>query len=379
MTALRLAASAIADTSGKITFEWPPVSLGYYWYVAVVIPDAPSAGTVTVQITGESVVQALGSQPSPGIEVRGGSRLIVKGVGFDATTPYTAYAIGRISKGTPTGIVPTGPSTLTSATIRGPITISSGKVTVSGGQLTRTGYGLQYTATTLTTADLGNGTTGTVTITADATRTSDMNAKNLTVKATVTLHTGGYRILVQETAQITGTVSNAGTDAPGPTTGGRGAPTGTLLGGGNGTYAAVGGNAPATTNALSGGHGGKAATGHAGGDPSSTTRPPASISISYLRSHVLGGGGGGGGTGSAGAGGGGGGGLWLAASTLAGSGTSRATGGNATPSTGSEHGGGGGGGAAIVACRKVSWSGTVKAAGGSSNGQPGTAALLLFS
>lgn len=305
-----------------------------------------------------------------------------------ATVPTTGYPIGgaitNLTLGPDSTVKITGPVSLavgSSVKLTGPITISSGKVTVSGGQLTRTGYSLQYTATTLTTADLGNGTTGTVTITADATRTSDMNAKNLTVKATVTLHTGGYRILVQETAQITGTVANVGTNANG-TTIGAGAPSGTLLGGGTGGATSTkGGTAPRTTNALAGGHGGKGTGGQTGGNPSSTIRPPASISISYLRSHVIGGGGGGGGTAAAttAAGGGGGGGLWLAANTLAGTGTIRATGGAGGKASPTRLAGGGGGGAAIVACRKVSFSGSVKAAGGSLRGQPGTAALLVFS
>ena len=403
-TALREPVSATADASGKITWTWPTVSVGFTWYVAVVIPAAPTTATASVYLTGQALVQCLGPQPSAAVEVRGGTRLQVKGSGFTAGTPVTAWAVGSVSRGTPVGIVPQGPSTVTKITLAdasvkitgpvslaagstvkltGPITIASGSVDISGGQLTKTGVSLQLTGTTLLSSDLGSGATGTVTITTTATRTSDLNAKNLTVDAGATLHTGGYRVLVQGTATIDGTVANVGKPATANTPG-TGAPTGTLLGGGKGgtnTHPA-GYTAPTTSNALSGGYGGTSTrTGGTGGDPSSSLRAPASVSVSYVRDHTLGGGGGGG-AGSTvdnqGAGGGGGG-LWLATAVLAGSGTITAAGGAGAPVTHPTGGAGGGAGAAVVACRTSSFTGHVTAAGGSGThpGQPGVALLII--
>ncbi len=404
-TALLEPVSATADASGKITWTWPTVSVGFTWYVAVVIPAAPTTATASVYLTGQALVQCLGPQPSAAVEVRGGTRLQVKGSGFTAGTPVTAWAVGSVSRGTPVGIVPQGPSTVTKITLAdasvkitgpvtlaagstvkltGPVTIASGSVDISGGQLTKNGVSLQLTGTTLLPSDLGSGATGTVTITATATRTSDLNAKNLTVDAGATLHTGGYRVLVQGTATVTGTVANVGVAGFGQgTSNGLGAPSGTLLGGGHGgptTTPRTGKNAPQTSNALAGGVGGASKTGAVGGNPSSTVRAPASVGVAYLRAHVLGGGGGGGGATDR-EGGGGGGGLWLATSVLAGSGTVTAAGGAGAAGT-VNGSGGGGGGAVVVACRTTSFTGTVTARGGTPGkfghpGQPGVALLIV--
>lgn len=115
-TALREPVSATADASGKIVWTWPTVSVGFTWYVAVVIPLAPSTSTAFVYLTEQPVVQCLGPQPSAGVEVRGGTRLQVKGSGFTKTAASTAWAIGSVSRGTPVGVVPTGPSTITKLT-----------------------------------------------------------------------------------------------------------------------------------------------------------------------------------------------------------------------------------------------------------------------
>ena len=306
-----------------------------------------------------------------------------------ATVPPSGYPFGgavtNLTLGPDASVKITGPVTLAAGStvkLTGPITIASGSVDISGGQLTKNGISLQLTGTTLLPSDLGSGATGTVTITTTATRTSDLNATNLTVDAGATLHTGGYRVLVQGTATVTGTVANVGVAGFGQgTSNGLGAPSGTLLGGGNGgptTTPRTGKNAPQTSNALAGGVGGASETGAVGGIPSSTVRAPASVGVAYLRAHVLGGGGGGGGATDM-IGGGGGGGLWLAASVLAGSGTISVAGGAGAAGT-VNGSGGGGGGAAVVACRTTSFTGTVTARGGTpgKNGHPGQAGVALL-
>ena len=110
--------------------------------------------------------------------------------------------------------------------------------------------------------NLGDGSDGAVTISADTTLTRDMNYSSLTVNSGVTLYTNGYAIRCTGTVTIDGTIDNSATSTSN-TSLGRGGKQGTLGGGANSTLAialqdypvGVEGNVPAPAT-ISGGAGG---------------------------------------------------------------------------------------------------------------------------
>lgn len=91
----------------------------------------------------------------------------------------------------------------------------------------------------------GNGADGNVTISSNTTLTSDMNYNDLTINATFTLTTAGYRVFVAGTLINNGFIDNSGIAAV-TNTGGAGGLAGTMLGG----------SAGASTSAQGGGGGG---------------------------------------------------------------------------------------------------------------------------
>lgn len=217
----------------------------------------------------------------------------------------------------------------------------------------------------------GDGSDGNVTISTPATLTHDMYYSNLTVSASGTLNTGGFRVFVFGTCTITapGVIQNNGASASGGSLG-LGAPTGSL-GGGSGGALGTTGAAGAGTNVSSGagGSGGKGGnSGSFGGGAGGTvtlvdatngglgvlrTFPNAFTGRDLASQPIQGGAGGGGGGGvggfaQAGGGGGGGGVVLLAAPLITGNGTIRASGGNGGNAPGSGAGGGGGGGGGCV-------------------------------
>lgn len=87
---------------------------------------------------------------------------------------------------------------------------------------------------------VGDGSDGSVVISATTTLTKDMNYQNLTVNAATSLITGGYRVYVNGILTNNGIISNNGT-ASGGTDGGAAGAAGTLLGGGVGAGSGVNG------------------------------------------------------------------------------------------------------------------------------------------
>lgn len=220
----------------------------------------------------------------------------------------------------------------------------------------------------------GNGSDGDVTIAASTNISQDMYYHNLTINPGQVLSSNGYRIFVSGTLTLNGTLGSAG--AAGGATGSAGATwtnPGTIgrgyTGGAGGTAAGSAGTGQGFDMCSQGGAGG-AGSGGAGGAAGSFGAVAASrggpqwaanIATAALGSPVTGGtsntiesggsgGGGGGGDGTAGGGGGGGGGvLFVAAKTLAGTGTLDVSGGaGGSPAAGNRGGGGGGGGGYII-------------------------------
>ena len=419
-TALREPVSATADASGKITWTWPTVSVGFTWYVAVVIPAAPTTATASVYLTGQALVQCLGPQPSAAVEVRGGTRLQVKGSGFPAGTPVTAWAVGSVSRGTPVGIVPQGPSTVTKITLAdasvkitgpvtlaagstvkltGPITIAGGTLDIGGGQLSKTGVANQPTTAQIPKSYFGGGTAGAVTITGTATLVKAM--QYTTLKVTGTLKVAGYLVQAQTaiTVSATGKITCSATVNVG-------APSGTYYGGAAGaTASSTGVHAGAAANGtqptegtVGGGAGGSSQTKIATYTETSVggaagTVPPALLTASLLGDKGFSGGSSGGatvfdeaGTQTLSATGGGGGGVCVLLApkvTVASGGRITCRGGDGTvntpvtPTNGLRAAGGGGGGLVIVGTYSLSAAVTAFTVGGGAGAKGGSSTATL--
>jgi hypothetical protein len=120
-------------------------------------------------------------------------------------------------------------------------------------------------------SNYGDGSDGDVTISIDTTLTSSKNYQNLTVNTGVVLNAGGYHIFVNDTATITGTVSNDG-GAGGNGTAGENAKGGGALGGAAGSNGAAAGAGvlSGTVASVNGGAGGNAALGVGGNGTAGT-------------------------------------------------------------------------------------------------------------
>lgn len=222
----------------------------------------------------------------------------------------------------------------------------------------------------------GTGIDGDVTINSNTTLVRDMYYMNLTVNATFTLNTGGFRIFVEGLLTLNGTIARNGNAGVGATAGVTLA-AGTLgapAAGGGGVAGAAGTAGPqVTANTQMGGVGGAGGVGGGGlaggvvrANPSN---PPAvngglqvfndsecvtrgrDLANTQLRGGDGGGGGGGNATGAASGGGGGSGAgvIVIVAAAIIGTGIITAIGGNGGNSgTGAGGGGGGGGGCIAV-------------------------------
>jgi len=245
----------------------------------------------------------------------------------------------------------------------------------------------------------GDGSDSNLTVSSAVILGRDVYLSNLTVTATGTLNTGGFRVFVSGTCTITapGVIQNNGASASGATLG-MGAPTGSL-GGGSGGALGTTGAAGAGTNVLSGaggagGNGGNSSQflGGLGGvvTPVDSTNgglgvmrtfPNAFTGRDLASQPIQGGAGGGGGGGvggfaQSGGGGGGGGVVLLAAPLITGSGTVRALGGNGgnAPGGGAGGGGGGGGGCVIIISEQSPGGVTFSVSGGAGGAGNGGAA-----
>lgn len=262
-------------------------------------------------------------------------------------------------------------------------------------------FAQQLTATSF--VDLGDGSDGAVTISADTTLTSNMEYTNLTIDSTKVLTTAGYSIRCTGTLTINGTIRNNG-GAGGVATGGTAAPAGSLAGGAAGAAgisSAGSSNGNAGTGVTSsqsgaGGAGGNSSanTGGAGGAATAavntvTQAGPLLNTGATVASFTGGGGGGGGaltngggGNQVSGSGGGGGGVIDIACATLVNNGAIQAHGGAGSAGSwngfgGSSVGGGAGGGGGFIRLvyRTSSGSGTVTATGGTGGAGGGTGGL----
>lgn len=202
-------------------------------------------------------------------------------------------------------------------------------------------------------------------ITTDGTLTEDLFCDNIMLSAGVTLHTNGYKIFAANAFAILGTISNTGGNA-GLSSGGSGAPNGTLGGGSDGGFTStqftsasgmpVQGVNP-VAGASMGGAGGQ--SGGAGGAVNVSESGVYTLDyFIYLNTlHDLYGnvfaGGSGGGSGTfnlfgSGNGGGGGGVIAIFAKTIMGNGVITADGGSGSTGQGATDGGGGGGGGGFI-------------------------------
>jgi hypothetical protein len=236
----------------------------------------------------------------------------------------------------------------------------------------------------------GDGSDSDVTISGATTLTRNMFYRNLTINNSVTLNTDGFGIWVSGTLTVNGTISNSGS-------GQAGAGPGSIVnrisvgGGLGGTAVGAGAGGGLVGGAQRyGGTAGAGGTGSAGAGGAAGTATAAEDSlmrmglwsyssvVAYGGTRIGGGpGGGGGGQGSGGwggLGGGGGGGIFIAARTIAGSGTVQAIGANGAAATNTNAGGGGGGGGGFVVLMTASASHslTVTAAGGAGGAGNGT-------
>ena len=203
----------------------------------------------------------------------------------------------------------------------------------------------------------GNGSDGDVTISANASLFTDMYYNNLTINTGIVLDTHGFRIFVEGTCTLNGTISNNGTD---PITS-NGTIEGTIGGGSNGGIGggSTGNRGVDAVNSMGGqgGHcGGFMITGGTGGTNVVPTFKEGDVKILNALPHALtcrtlsgalvsGGASGGGGDGAKGGAGGGGGGLvMIAARAFSGTGSIQANGRAGIDGTVGISGGGGGGG-----------------------------------
>ncbi|MDA8391769.1 MAG: hypothetical protein M0Z87_03010 [Actinomycetota bacterium] len=282
-----------------------------------------------------------------------------------------------------------------------------GGVGVTGGQLMNSsGYAVQPSTDQITSADLGNGTDGAVTLTTNTVLARTMNWSGLTINAGVTLSPSGWLM------RCTGTIDNAGVvDNSGPsgTSNGTAAAPGAVLGGGGNGGVMFGGNGSqngfsAPSANIAGGGGGTASATYAGTTYTGTggsepANPPAfALSLQILRTNTFAGGAGGGAATNASTtvttdGGSGGGCIVAIADTFSGNGTWSANGADAyieSTTTVVEAGGGGGGGLLFLVCLNYQASYVLQANGGngavvdnpnapgSANpGQPGAAQVLV--
>ena len=381
---------AVSTATGAAQWTFPPVTMGSWWHVACIVPTAPTGAVMQLLVNGSPRLKWIGPLPSAAVVVTQASRITVKAAGLAKSTGYTALLTGSWSRGAPAGVPPAGPSSFSTASITGPVSITTSgtlDVTVTSGQLTRTGVPNQFITSQFPNSWLGSGADGAAVITADTTLTRDMQYTSLTIDAGVTFKNAGYRVRCTGTVTVKGTWTASGTDGGGLSTaihggaGGAGAPAGTLGGGyagGKGGLSALAGT-PGTsvgTNTLgggAGGHGGKHPTEPAGGaGGAGGTAPSAFATVTTVTDKTIDGGAGGGGGGgggvsitgmsTAGGGGGGGGGVVLLVCTrlVMTGGLIRANGGaggaafnNPTFKKDGGAGGGGGGGVVLVLCHGV--------------------------
>jgi hypothetical protein len=250
----------------------------------------------------------------------------------------------------------------------------------------------------------GDGSDGDVTISADTSLSRDMYYNNLTVNASRSLNTNGFRILVAGTLTNNGTIHRGGNRGNDGSTGGAALANGTLAGapkGGDratssGSVAGGAGTGTATSGwGGNGGAGGQSSGGGAGGNAGTNsytlTSQPRTLPMAVNgAAQVLGtwtavaggsGGGAGGTTGILGSGGGGGSGggvvVIAARKIVNGSGVVHAdggAGGNGASNVGAGGGGGGGGGGVVILVyNQLTGPGTIRAAGGA-KGLAGTVA-----
>lgn len=207
----------------------------------------------------------------------------------------------------------------------------------------------------------GSGLDGDVTISSNTSLSADTHYNNLTIDNGFVLTTLNWRCFVKETATINGTLRSGTPSGSGVTVAGAGGAGGS----GATTNGGAGGNI--TSSICGAGGAGGAGSGGSGGAGGTTTAPTAQLGgsnlfYSYFHAYMVqmvrsttqwgsaAGGGAGGGNGTqAGANGGRGAGiLWLAAKTLAGTGSLVSQGADGNNATASNTGGGGGGGGGLI-------------------------------
>lgn len=226
----------------------------------------------------------------------------------------------------------------------------------------------------------GDGNDNDITETVNRTLTQDIYPKFYRVNEGVIIDNGGFRIIAKKAAFVFGIVRNNGSAAVGAT-GGAGAPSGTIGGGGTGATGtnAAGANSTALNTDAAPGQGGRGGSGGSGSsgaggtagqirnDANSRVRPRrlealfamadvdnilgATTGVARFQGGTGGGAGAGGGGGNLGGGGGGGGGdLMIAAPIIyiGPNGALEARGAAGGNSTGGNAGGGGGGGGGLV-------------------------------
>jgi len=260
------------------------------------------------------------------------------------------------------------------------------------------GHGLLFNGSTWETGSatppyFGDGSDGDVTISGATTLTRDMYYENLTINASQTLSTGGYRIFVRDTLTINSGAAiqnsapgNGNTAAPSGTVGGgaTGGTQSTLQGGGGGgvvmvaarnitgtgTIRANGGTGSSTTGTTSASAPGSASAtppaASAGGSRHITTNPAAFVLARTLDGNLISGGAGGSG--------------WVSSNAPIGTAATNSLGGaGGNVSSGGGGTGGGGGGVVLLLTTQADHDLTLQANGGAGRGtgQAGSAGTTL--
>jgi hypothetical protein len=137
MNTLDRSTSALANSSGDATWNFPTVTQGQWWSASVTIPLAPTAAQFTLYLNSTARFSWVGPTPSPVQVATSGSQISVKGTGLTPTHTYYGVISGSWTTGQPQGQPPQGPGSFTvfsgnvTANITGPVTVEN----VSGGTL----------------------------------------------------------------------------------------------------------------------------------------------------------------------------------------------------------------------------------------------------
>lgn len=118
MAAYTQPAVATADATGKATWTWPAVSLGYYGTFGVIVALAPTQAVFTLLENSAPLFSWLGPSPSSSLQVPSGTTISVTATGLTAASQYTAYLRGSLTPGPAPGKAPTAAANFVAITTK---------------------------------------------------------------------------------------------------------------------------------------------------------------------------------------------------------------------------------------------------------------------